>query len=58
MSQRPLYDGAFYVKLGGPDGPTATDQLHSWQDVEVWLRLMAMQLYPESKFAKAQRRRW
>jgi hypothetical protein len=52
-----LYDGAFAVRIGGPEGPNATDMLASWQEAEIWLRLMAMELYPTSKFAKAQRQR-
>lgn len=50
-----LYDGAFAVRIGGPEGPVATDQLHSWQEAEIWLRMMATELYPDSRFAKTQR---
>jgi hypothetical protein len=52
-----FYDGGFIVKIGDNlNGFRAEDQVQKWSDVEKWLRMKAIELYPDSKFAQQEMR--
>jgi hypothetical protein len=52
-----FYDGGFTVKIGDElNGFRAEDQVQRWSDVEKWMRMKAIELYPDSKFARAEMR--
>jgi hypothetical protein len=52
-----FYDGGFIVKIGDNlNGFRAEDQVKTWNEVEKWLRTKVVELYPDSKFAKAEMR--
>lgn len=48
-----LYGSPFSVRIGSPPIEEAT--VGSWTEVEEWLRQKAVELYPESNFAKDER---
>jgi hypothetical protein len=50
-------DGGFTVKIGDNlNGFRAEDQVKRWNEVEKWLRMTVIELYPDSKFAKQEMR--
>jgi hypothetical protein len=45
------------VKIGDElNGFRAEDQVQRWSDVEKWLRMKAIELYPDSRFARTEMR--
>jgi hypothetical protein len=52
-----FYDGGFTVKIGDElNGFRAEDQGQRWSDAEKWLRMKAIELYPDSTFARTEMR--
>lgn len=47
-----LWDGGINVVLGDPDEPDAEGRANTFAEAAEWLREKAIELYPESVFAK------
>lgn len=50
-----FYDGGFIMKIGDElNGLRVEGQVQRWSDVEKWLRMKAIELYPDSRFARTE----